>query len=828
MKMHNIQNWCLYKREDKGKLSSVEIKVLNGKPSGGYMIQSMPSMVHTILKDEGIIDDPWKPGIAKDILWVAESDWIYRGEFEKQRIESEIVRILLEGADTILDVYINGQHVGSSEDSYSPIEYDISSYLADENVVLLHFRSVFSISGSECCRVQFVDNDPQRLIRKSEQNYTNYLGPQPLFCPVGIFGNVKIQEVGGGEIRQFTPLTSLSPDLNRGYITLECLGSVSPGSGELNLELIDNSLNVISIKKIPLEGGFQVKETLICDNPALWWPRGYGSRPLYKLRATLFSGESCVQKIEKTLGFRRIEMLSPLHFTVNNAPIKLWGACWVTPDWADRVWNHERASKLLDIAENAHFNTLRVWGVVESPPDDFYEMADRRGILIWQDFTDMPLAPNDLNRRLARKEAVNFIHRLRHHPSILLWCGDNESAMWHDFSGKKEPFPGREIAEEVIGDVVKELDKERFYLPSSPYFGFDANDPQDHNTHGYTNMWFVHGYDYLNFVTEDTRISAPELSSLRRFMLDEDIYPADFDGKCLPGKNLPWPDSWMKYTASVSERKIGPAEQFYDSHDALSLVYRIGMAAGLYYRDTIERQRRGRPAKDTSGIRRCGGYLAWKFNDSWPEIYSAKVDYFLEPYLVYYLIRRAYSPLLVSIEVGSHIHIWVVNDTREPVTGTLTVKDWHIEKNCSTRSLVRNVSISPGCSEPIAELTEFRTIERRNLIHAILDSEEGVRLGESIALLDNERNIPFPKARLDLKFNGENLEITTDQYAHSVVLTGDDEGDEFNWMFEDNYFNIMPGETKRVAILGHHTKGIIRAKAFYSPHESELIYKREN
>jgi hypothetical protein len=282
----------------------------------------------------------------------------------------------------------------------------------------------------------------------------------------------------------------------------------------------------------------------------------------------------------------------------------------------------------------------------------------------------------------------------------------------------------------------------------------------------------------------------------------------------------------MDYTTSISERKVGPVEQFYDATNAESLVYQIGMAAGVYYSDTIERQRRGRPADDGSGVRRCGGYIAWKLNDSWPEVYSAKIDYFLEPYIAYYLIRRAYTPILVSFDVDTYINVWVVNDTRDPVEGVLTVKDWHIEENRSSRSLTRALRVEPGCSEPIVDLTEFRTIERRHVLHATLDAPDGSRIGESVVLLDLERNLPFPEAQLALQCKDGVLELETDRFARSVVLSGDEDGDEFGWMFEDNYFDLVPGETKRVRVLGRHAHGTVRAKAFYSSHVAEARFVR--
>ena len=249
----------------------------------------------------------------------------------------------------------------------------------------------------------------------------------------------------------------------------------------------------------------------------------------------------------------------------------------------------------------------------------------------------------------------------------------------------------------------------------------------------------------------------------------------------------------------------GPGRAVLRRHQSGELVYRLGMAESLYYQDTIERQRRGRPADEDSERRICGGYLVWKFNDSWPQIYSGKVDYFLEPYIPYYAIRRAYAPLLLSFEVGTYVWLWAVNDTPMPVEGEVTVQLFHLHENTVVKQIVRRIRIAPGsfdagdparsgrhrhlftattCSLPVCATLKEKYIARAN------------------ALADIERQITFPEARLDVQVRDGALVITTDRFARAVVLEGNADGDEFGWLFEDNWFDLLPGETKIVRVLG--------------------------
>jgi beta-mannosidase len=342
----------------------------------------------------------------------------------------------------------------------------------------------------------------------------------------------------------------------------------------------------------------------------------------------------------------------------------------------------------------------------------------------------------------------------------------------------------------------------------------------------------VPGYDFLNFASEDTRIAAPPLKSMKRFFEPEDLWPDGYTQSVTHGVQLPWPETWEKYAFTYSrdpsERKIGPVELFHDATNAGELVYRLGAAEGLYYTDTIERQRRGRPADDDSSRRRCGGYIAWKYNDSWPEIYSAKVDYFLEPYLPYYAIRRAYAPVLVSIEIGTYISVWVVNDSVEQIAGTLTVRLFHMDRNSVTREVSREAVVAPDASTPVLRLDEagIGSFRREHVVHAELVDPSGRLIARASSLTGIDRRLIFPDAKLTVAVDKGVIVLTTDRFARSVFLEGNADGDEFGWLFEDNWFDLLPGETKRVRVLGRHNSGKITAGAWHSPHRTTVEWRR--
>jgi hypothetical protein len=252
------------------------------------------------------------------------------------------------------------------------------------------------------------------------------------------------------------------------------------------------------------------------------------------------------------------------------------------------------------------------------------------------------------------------------------------------------------------------------------------------------------------------------------------------------------------------------------------------MAEALYYQDTIERQRRGRPAEEPTDRRCCGGYIVWKYHDSWPQVYSAKVDFFLEPYHAYYALRRAYAPVMLSFDIGTYLYLWAVNDSTEPVSGMVKIQLYHLERCEFRKEIVREVTIAPGKSRVVVRMDQsgIRAFRKEHILFATLTDKSGVVLARTNAFADIERRLTFPHAKLNVKVADHALVITTDKFARTVTLEGDANGDAFGWFFEDNYFDLLPGEEKVVRILGDHRSGRITAKAWYSPHGTTVNWQR--
>jgi beta-mannosidase len=782
-------------------------------------VTTMPAMVHEILLDHGKIDAPWKSGGVVKCSWVSATDWVYVSRFAAQpERESYLYFQRMEGA---VEVYLNGQHIASHADVNAPLEVRVSGQRLVENTLVLHF-----LSGPR--RV-----DGATFAPAEREPLGSYLGPNPDLQVFGVFDRIVLEVSSGTRLNEVLVGASVDESLEKGTLSVETEGTSQYRSVSLRVRLYnpDGSVAGESHSDHPVtESSFRAQCNIAVNHPHLWWPRGYGEQPLYRVETTLLAGGIPEEMQEKKVGFRRISMPKHLHFAVNNVPVFMRGGSFLMDNILTKVWDPTRQERLFELAENANFNTFRVWAERATLLDEFYDMADARGFLVWQDLSLLPLEPDATHRARALEMAAQQVKRLKHHASIFCWCGGNEAPMWYHQNYNKDfkdhgPWPGLPVFE-AVGELCKKLDPERYYQISSPYSadGLDPDDPRMGDTHGYTSQWFIPGDDYMTFATEDTRISSPPIHSLERFVAPEDLWPEGYTTLRLKGDRLPYPKSWLPYTTSESWGKVGAVEQFYDATDAASLVQRLGMAAAAYYLEIVERQRRGRPATDTTGERRCAGYIAWKFNDSWPQIYSAKVDYFLEPYHTYYALKRTFAPVLLSFEIGTFIYLWAVNDSTSPVSGIARIQLYHIELQVVHKEITCMIDVAPGQSMVAVRLDQagISSFRREHVLFATLTDKAGMVVARTNAFVEIERKLAFPDATLHITKVDGTLQITTDKFARTITLEGDAGGDRAGWFFEDNYFDLFPGETKTVRVLGQHREGRVRARSWYSSQTATL------
>jgi hypothetical protein len=780
-------------------------------PDSTWLSARMPAQVHDVLFQHGRISDPRIGRNAAECTWVGDKDWAYTCKFRSPEKVAGPALLCFGGLDTLATVYINRAEIGRFDNMYREYAVDVQKHLApagNDNVLLIVFASptrfIAQVKPSEAAK----GLPKHKYLRKCHCDFGSYLGARPNSVKVGVFRDVVLDLPDRAWIEDVWVRSELSRNFTR--VTIRAHVAVAGARAALDWTLTGPAGEEVARGAAKPKGdAFELAVNV--NDPKLWWPRTHGAPNLYRLEVRLRSGGDLLDSRVVSFGIRDVKpvLTDPatgekrFRFDVNGRPIFMRGACWAPLEGMTHCWNRERAMRLLDLVEQGNMNILRIWGEGCIPPQEFYDECDRRGIFIWQDFMfgyGMHPTDNPAFAENCRLEIEGMIRALRSHPCLLLWVGGNENHMGVDFAGGKITV-GRELFEKIMPEACARLDPTRLFHPSSPYGGRAPNWPLEGDWHDYTTLTFSPEASVPLFASEVGRASAPSLTSMRRFLSDEDLWPKGFDPAIRKPGQAAWPPMWQYRSVDGSWDKVGALEQYGDPASAQDLIRALGTAHGEYLHQRVERERRGVPDGAPAGNRRCWGNMVWRLNDGWPILYWSVVDYYLEPKIPYYFLRRAYEPVLVCFErTPDKVFAWVVNDSARAVAGTLKVRRLRFDGK-ERGELEAAVTVKPGEARRCLDTTDLGPINLRGefLEAALVPTETAHRWPNARAtmLLIGERYLHLPQARLTARVVGSQIEIATDVFARQVTL---EMNDVTGAVFEDNFFDLSPGEERTIVI----------------------------
>lgn len=787
---------------DKPDIEALTLSAVS--PDQTWLSARMPAQVHDILLRHGKISDPHIGKNAAESAWLGEKDWAYACVFQSLAVEGGPVFLRFGGLDTLATVYLNGSKIGDFNNMFRQYKVDVREQLSPsgrDNVLLIIFSSPLRFINQVQRPERYKNLPEHKWLRKSHGDFSSYLGARPHAVKVGVFRNVLLDFPGRSWIEDVWVRPGLTADFK--HATVQVNVDIGGSGGKLRWILMGPSGKQIKSGMADMSengAGFQIA----VENPKLWWPRTHGDQPLYQLDITLTDRNERMDSRTVCFGIRDVKPVlkdpqtgeNRFRFDVNGKPIFMRGACWAPLEGMTHCWDTERATRLLDLLEHGRMNVLRIWAEGHIPPQEFYEECDKRGIFIWQDFMfgyNMHPSGDPQFDENCRLEIEGMIRMLRNHPCILLWVGGNENHMGWNFSHGTNPPMGLELFHKIMPEACAKLDPDKLFHPSSPYGGRVANWPLEGDWHDYSTLKFVPEASVPLYASEVGRASAPSLSSMKLFLIEEELWPKGYNPAIYTPGRAAWPEMWQYRSVGGSWDKVGRVGDYCDPANASELIRVLGMAHGEYLRDRIERERRGVPDGEPDGNRRCWGNMIWRLNDSWPIIYWSVIDYYLEPKIPYYFVRRAYDSVLVSFErTPDRIAVWVVNDSPEPVSGNLQVKRIQFNGDLCGQ-LETHVTVGPGEAKRCLLTTDMGPVYLRN---EFLHAEFGNR--DAAYLLIGERYLHLPNAKLTANAVGNKIEISTDVFARTVCLemqgvTGT--------VFEDNFFDMVPGQKRTVSVI---------------------------
>lgn len=647
----------------------------------------VPGDITYDLYDSGIIPDPYYADNFKKVGWVAAEDFDYTGSFKLTQEDCACGDISLSvgGIDTFADVYVNDVHICKTENMFLAYEPSIRAAVhSGENTIRVRMHATLKKMAEIDTKGYFgVFNIPRLFVRKAQCHFGWDWAPD--LCGYGIWQPITVRcgckhRINSVNYRcdndgSVTVFTELNYCVNA---TTDNYGIAIDGTAEkknkdtLRIRIFAPDGSEAAACTVPVEGKKNFCNLRVV-NPKLWWPAGYGDQPLYRLSVTLLRGDVEKSTRECAMAFREIELLQKptgvdtlgFRFCINGREIFVRGANWVPIDCFTGTIPDEKYIRLLKLAKEANFNLIRVWGGGIYERELFYDICDREGLMVWQDFMfacgDIPEdCPEWVENTL--KECEYQVKRLRTHPSLVYWCGGNEKTG----SYALQISHGDRFVDYTLHGLVETLDGTRPYVRQSPFsFSDVGNNSRSGETHcnsfepsltkGIANYRKTLNETKASFFSECAVMGPGSEESFRRFMPEDRLWPMNElweDRLC----DNPYASVLMTFAqrqALYVKELYSEAVSFRDFLDKASLIHREMLTAESDY----ARSRRGF----------VGGFLSWMYSDIWPTGTWSMIDYYTEPKQVYYGIRRAYAPIRVCFVQNAEgkQELFVINDTPE-------------------------------------------------------------------------------------------------------------------------------------------------------------------
>jgi beta-mannosidase len=775
----------------------------------------VPGGVHTDLLALGRIPDPFVADNEKRVQWVAETDWIYRCRFRcsPELLYEEKIFLVCDGLDTLAKVVLNGHELGQIDNMFRQYEWDVKELLTPrgDNVLVIAFKSpVQFIAQKQASRelpgpYHSIPGGP--YLRKAPCQFGWDWGPK--LPPVGIWKDIRLEGYSEARLAE----VHLRQDHPNGNVSVEARITVEHwGDAPLSAHVRITSPRGEVIEKetvISMAGEGVVIAPI--PNPELWWPNGYGGQPLYQVEVSLLRNEPSRERLldqhRYQIGLRTVELLQEQDpwgrsfvFAVNGIPILCKGSNWIPADSFPTRISDEYLEGLIRSAAETHHNMLRVWGGGFYEQERFYDLSDRYGILVWQEFIfSCSIYPLDDPGFIenVRLEVVENIRRLRHRASLALWCGNNEMEWgWVDWNWDQPELQDLKAAynqffHHTLPAWCQAEDPDHSYWPSSPSSDTPFVDPNGQRQ-GDSHYWDVwHGGkpftayrdQYPRFMSEFGFQALPPLATIRTYADEADWNMTSYIM-----------EQHQKNASGNALMIRQMLETFRLPKDFVSLVYlsMVLQAEGIRY--GVEHWRRHPD--------RVAGILYWQLNDCWPVASWSSLDSFGRWKALHYAARRFYAPLMLSIEDEPPVQgVYVSNDYLQPWEGSV---QWSLETldGEAITSGHAPVKVAPQASTLVCKQDFSSQITDDNIRELVFIAE----LWQGDQFVNRQTSFFVPDKHLSLtdpaitgNLHSQNGEIIIELTARSLALLVEVSLSGADTVFSDNYFNLPAGRPTRIS-----------------------------
>jgi beta-mannosidase len=792
----------------------------------------VPGVVQTDLFKDGLIPDPFYQDNDTRLQWIGLTDWEYRTTFQADAatLAHDHVDLVFEGLDTYADVYVNDQVALHGDNMFRRWRVSVKSLLkTGPNTLRIVFHSPIESMIPKVKALPYILPSVTTNNTGNEENvatapYTRKAGYQygwdwgPRYVTEGIWQPIRVETWDALRIENFhvqqETITKTDAAVNAEF-NIEA-GRSTPASLEVLYGPLAGTAFPAVRQSVQLVPGLnRISVPIHIANPKLWYPNGYGTQDRYQFSAVVRTGKDIAANAALKTGLRSIELRREVTktgksfaFIVNGIPVFAKGADVIPFDSFPNRVTPEIHRQILESARDAHMNMVREWGGGYYESDDFYDICDELGILVWQEFMfggDMVPGGADFQNSV-KQEAIEQVTRLRDHPSIVLWCGNNEIETgwvhWGDRQIFKESVSATDrekvwtdyvvLFHGILSGVVAQYAAPVPYWGSSPSANFE--NPPDSQTDGDMHYWQVwhalapiemYTQQFPRFMSEYGFQSFPEMRTIRTFAKPEDM---DI-------RSATMQDHQKNHGGN--ERILSYMLRWYpEPKDFESFVYLSQVLQAEAIKVGAEHLRRQMP--------NTMGSLYWQLNDCWPVASWASIDYYGRWKALQYYSKRFYDDVIVSpFRHDGKVDVYVVSDKLQPLNGTIHTRLLDFSGKVLSEK-TQDVQI-PAQSSAI-----YFTADQKELLanadptksFLVFDlTVGGQQVSRNLIFFDTMHNLDLPKpvkieTSLDKSNGGYAVTLRSPALARSVFVSFGD----LDVKTEDNYFDLLPGEAVTVKL----------------------------
>jgi beta-mannosidase len=804
----------------------------------------VPGVIQTDLLGNKLIPDPFDSDNEFHLQWIGLADWEYQTTFQVDAaaLAHEHLDLVFDGLDTFADVYLNEQSILHADNMFRTWRVPAKTLLKPgANTLRIVFHSAVehmlpyskslpyvlpSISSHNYGNEENIATAP--YTRKAPYNYGWDWGPR--FMTEGIWRPVRLETWDALRIENFhIHQQTITPDLANVAAELDIEAS-KPTTATLVLthDELSGPQTSDGSQTLQLNAGMNhVSFPLRIASPKLWYPVGYGAQNRYRFSATIRMGRETAAHAETKTGLRSLELRrvpdewgKSFEFVVNGIQIFSKGADVIPFDSFPNRVTPEIHRTILQAARDAHMNMVREWGGGYYESDDFYDICDEFGIMVWQEFMfggdmipgDVPFQEN------VRQEAIDQIKRLRDHPSIVIWCGNNEveTGWWHwgdrqEFKASISPDTRDRVWQDYVvmfADILKSAVAEYAdptpYTPSSPSANFEEIPDNQHN--GDMHYWAVwhqqapasdYTTQFPRFMSEYGFQSFPEMRTIRTYAHNPDDFDIRSTVMQAHQKNKGGNERILTYML----------REYREPKDFASFVYLSQVQQAEIIKTGAEHLRRQRP--------RTMGSLYWQLNDCWPVASWASIDYYGRWKALHYYARRFYDDVLISPFLhDDKVDVYVVSDKLQPLSGTIHMRLLDFSGNMLLEQSkdVQMPAQSNNIYFTVDKATWTAKADRHRSFLVFDFGIAGKKVSRNLIFFDVTHALDLPVApkietTVDKAADGYTLTLRSSQLARNVYVSFGD----LNVETEDNYFDLLPSEPMTIRLKSSATLEQIKA-----------------